>query len=152
MYKTNLTVGEILNALKNSPPGPVWVCLHGKGRVYDTLGVFTLGGGLFVELAHKDEVLAQRQSIEDAISMLENQPPETKIIFGIDEELSQYFEIDQTTKVDLNLDITLFDYNVTLYDEKRGLDLTFCKPDKKIGYVFVEHIVSGFIYFHALFT
>ena len=48
MYKTNLTVGEVLNALKGSPPGQVLVQLCGKNRVYKTFGVFTLGGGLFV--------------------------------------------------------------------------------------------------------
>ena len=152
MFKTNLTVGEVLNALKTSQPGPVCVCVHGIERRYDTFGVFTLGGGLFVHILYDDDAENDRQSIEEAISMLKAQPPETKILLGVGSDLSKYLEIDQTTKVDLNLDITLIDYNVTLYDEKRGLDFNLGKPNPKTGKVLIEQIDNGFIYFNALFT
>ena len=149
-YETEVTVGEVLKALRKSPSGPVYVSLLGGEHTYDTFARFMGGGALVIEASYEDDTLNDKQSIEEAIMMLENDPPDTMVTLYIDPDFNDFMEIEGEVWFETNT--TSEDANIVIVDEEQGLDFIYGEPDKELKQQLIEPVDKGFVYFTALFT
>lgn len=148
-YETEVTVVEVLEALRKSTSGPIYVSLLGGEHTYDTFARFMGGGALVIEASYEDDSLNDKQSIADAISMLENDPPDTMVTLYIDPDFNDFMEIDG--EVQFTIDTTSEDANIVIVDEEQGLDIIYGEPNEDLKQVLIEPIDNGFVYFTALF-
>ena len=107
------------------------------------------GGVLVIEASYEDDSLNDKQSIEDAIMMLENDPPDTKVTLYIDPDFNDFLEIKGEVQFTTNR--TTDDANIVMVDEEQGLDFIYSKPDEELKQQLIEPIDKGFVYFTALF-
>ena len=148
-YETEVTVGEVLEDLRKSPSGPIYVSLLGGEHTYDTFARFMGGGALVIEASYEDDTLNDKQSIEEAILMLENDNTETRITLYIDPDFNDFLEIGGEVWFETNT--TSEDANIVIVDEEQGLDFIYGEPDEELKQQLIEPIDKGFVYFTALF-